>query len=74
MSDRLPHTIRYFNCIVIVPLGNKKVEGKKYRNIKNTSLHVSNFLAFAKQKFPDATHINFYDKINRSFVERIYLE
>ena len=74
MSDRLPKGIKYFNCIVIVPDADGKVNGKKYHAIKNTPVHIGNFLSFAKKKFPLAQHVNFYNKETKSYVERIYLE
>jgi hypothetical protein len=74
MSDRLPQPIKYFNCIVIVPDVDGKPQGKKYHNIRNNNFTISKFLGFAKGKFPNATHVNFYNKVSKSFVERIYLE
>lgn len=66
--------IRYFNAIIICIDADGRSSGKKYRAIKNTPQHVGKFLAFAKEKFPDARHVNFYNKETKNFVERIHLE
>jgi len=62
--------------IVIVPdpVIPKKVEGKKYEHIDNTAAGVTTFLTTMKQKFPTATHCNFYGKRKKYFIDRINLE
>lgn len=67
------YQINYFNAIVCC-LDAEKWSFKKYHNIRNTDKHLSNFLAFAKDKFPGAQYVNFYNKDTKRFYERIYLE
>jgi hypothetical protein len=50
---------KYLTAILIVP-GPNGPEGKKYRNIPDGK--EADFIAFAKSKFPTATHCNFYYK------------
>lgn len=70
------YQIKYFNAIIYTqqPEGVKRGHFQKYHAIKNTQQHISNFLAFAKQKFPSAQYVNFYNKETKRFIERIYLE
>lgn len=45
----------------------------KYRNIINAPTARRRFENFAK-KFPGASHINFYDKKTKQFIEQIKLQ
>lgn len=45
------------------------VKALKYNYVDNTERGLRTFLAFAK-KFPGATHVNFYNKKDRSFIEQ----
>lgn len=66
------YQIKYFNCIVCCNDGGEW-SFKKYRRIKNSQRHIEQFLLFAKNKFPAAQYVNFYNKQTKHFIERIYL-
>jgi hypothetical protein len=63
----------YLTAIIVCK--KKQVNGNcflKYRNIINSSSPRRSFENFAK-KFPGASHINYYDKKTKKFVEQIKL-
>jgi hypothetical protein len=63
----------YFTAIIVC--SKPQVNGAKflkYRNIINTPAARRSFENFAK-KFPGASHINYYDKKTKNFVEQIRL-
>lgn len=43
---------------------------KKYRNIPKAKR--DQFESFIREKFPNAAHVNYYERFDRSFVERVY--
>jgi hypothetical protein len=67
--------IEYYNAIVYCSEKEGRLQQHflKFHSIKNNQHRVGKFLDFVKNKFPSAQHVNFYDKANRQFVERIYL-
>jgi hypothetical protein len=52
---------------IVMDKQNGKAVGKKYRNIKDNEAATTRFCAFAKSKFPNATHVNFYEKAGKLF-------
>jgi hypothetical protein len=61
---------RKMNAIIFC--ANKPINEafKKYHNIKDREREIKSFMNFAKGKFPEAKHVNFYDKETREFLRQ----
>lgn len=65
-------SFRYMTAIIFVPAaGLPGFNALKYHNIKDTKAKRAGFEIFAKSK--GATHVNYYDKRTRDFIEQIKL-
>jgi hypothetical protein len=65
---------KYLSAIVIVSvkrLLGESLEFKKYRNISKKDQGM--FTSFIRVTFPGAKYINYYERYDRRFVERVYL-
>lgn len=66
----------YYTAIVIVnrvihPAGFYVPEGKKFRSIPKAKQQL--FEDYIRKTFPEAHHINYYERADRSYVKRVYL-
>ncbi len=64
----------YMKAIVIDNINGTAVGRGPYHNVKNASYSIRNFMRTMKQKFPGATHVNFYYKGAFQFQERYQVE
>lgn len=62
--------INYVSAIVCVGDG-ANAEFKKYRNIAKSKR--SEFETFARKQFPGARYVNYYERSDKTFIERKYL-
>jgi hypothetical protein len=58
---------------IIIDSVNGKAVGRKYRNIKDNAIAKERFCSHAKRVFPNATHVNFYEKDSKDYKEQIRL-
>ena len=66
---------------IIEDPATQATRGLKYRNIKNNDKAKNEFYEFVKKKFPDVSHVNWYEKnstfgkaiVRGMFLEKIYL-
>lgn len=64
---------RMIKGIVIEQVDGKPVGRGPYRNIKNVDRSINGFLKNMKLRFPNATHVNFYDG-KRNYLFRKYYQ
>lgn len=65
---------KWCEAIIVLAPGDKPEHFKKYKYVFGSRRSVSTFCGFAKNKFPTATHVNFYNKATGNFKEQILLE
>ncbi len=74
---------KLLTAIAIIPDPvTQATRGLKYRNIKNSDNAKNEFYEFVKKKFPNVSHVNWYEKsstfgkatVRGMFIEKIYLQ
>jgi hypothetical protein len=70
-STILDWKLQYYTAIIVRLQDGRAYGFVKYHRIRKDKQVA--FQSFAKQKFPDAGYVNYYEKSDRGFAKRVYL-